>query len=161
MSRTRFSPALIRELRQQILQQPLAEQIQTLRGIVPRTSRVLLVGENWNFARKTEPAVAQWFDWERSLASGRSYLVGESMTRPAFLRSHRSSCTLWQQLACLVAWQRPQVTINVACDFPPLDYDVYWRGEYVEIALPHQDHGGEKHWIARHPFKTKILVNVD
>jgi len=37
---------------------------------------------------------------------------------------------------------------------------VYLRGEYVEFALPHQDHGGEKHYVTK-DGKTKVLVNVD
>ena len=98
--------------------------------------------------------------WDVAVESGRSYLVGSSLSLKEFIRKHSSALTRWQRMAyawcianpdqCLVLNSRPLRRI----------YEIKKRGEYVEIGLPHHEHGGEKHWISR-DGKTKTLVNVD
>jgi hypothetical protein len=98
--------------------------------------------------------------WQVALESGRSYLVGSSVPLREFVRKHSTALTRWQRVAyawcvanpdqCLVLNSRPLRRI----------YEIKKRGEYIEIGLPHHDHGGEKHWISK-DGKTKTLVNVD
>ena len=96
--------------------------------------------------------------WEKALESGRSYLCGESTPMGQFLKAHTSSLNWWQKMAyawCIVNPSKKLVLIS-----KKLEWSIYKRGEYVEFGLPHQDKGGEKHWISQNG-KSRVLVNVD
>ena len=97
-------------------------------------------------------------NWNKSIAGGKSYLVGEAISTETFLKTHRSSCKLWQQNVFAYCKAHPHETVNLRNR--RFDYDCYWRGEYCVISLPHHDVGGERSWITR-DGKSKILVNVD
>jgi hypothetical protein len=97
-------------------------------------------------------------NWNKSIAGGKSYLVGEAISTETFLKTHRSSCKLWQQNVFGYCKAHPHETVNLRNR--RFDYDCYWRGEYCVISLPHHDAGGERSWITR-DGKSKTLVNVD
>jgi hypothetical protein len=98
--------------------------------------------------------------WDRALESGRSYLVGTSVPLREFVRKHSSVLTRWQRVAYVWCLANPDQCL-IFTSFPLRRiYEIKKRGEYVEIGLPHHDHGGEKHWISK-GGKTKTLVNVD
>lgn len=97
-------------------------------------------------------------NWNKSIAGGKSYLVGEAISTETFLKTHRSSCKLWQQNVFAYCKAHPHETVNLRNR--RFDYDCYWRGEYCVISLPHHDAGGEQSWITR-DGKSKTLVNVD
>jgi hypothetical protein len=96
--------------------------------------------------------------WDRSIAAGKSYLVGDTQTLAEFIRTHRSSLSAWQKLAYQWALENP--TKKLVIDTGRHEWHVYKRGEFVEFGLPHQDKGGERHYISNNG-KSKILVNVD
>jgi hypothetical protein len=77
-----------------------------------------------------------------------------------YLRRHTSSMSEWQKLAYDWCLANPDSQIVLKSTKPNIEYHVYKRDEYVEIALPRQDAGGEKHWISR-DGKRKVLVNAD
>jgi hypothetical protein len=97
-------------------------------------------------------------NWNKSIAGGKSYLVGEAISTETFLKTHRSSCRLWQQNVFGYCKAHPHETVNLRNR--RFNYDCYWRGEYCVISLPHHDAGGERSWITR-DGKSKTLVNVD
>lgn len=97
-----------------------------------------------------------WF-WSRIIESGKSYMVGDIPTSQ-YLKRYSSSLSDWQQLAYKWALANPDKILFV--ETKTLHWRVYLRGEYVEFALPHQDHGGERYYVTK-DGKTKVLVNVD
>lgn len=97
-----------------------------------------------------------WF-WSRIIESGKSYMVGDIPTSQ-YLRRYSSSLNDWQQLAYKWALANPDKILFA--ETKTHHWRVYLRGEYVEFALPHQDHGGERHYVTK-DGKTKVLVNVD
>lgn len=143
-----------------ISRHPLPDQIQALRNLVGYYTAVWQEANEY-YKTKDDPVIAQWFSLQKTLEVGRDYLVGSTWSMPAFVRRHRSRSTSWQQTACQICWQHPEISIRVEIPFPALGYVICWRGEYVQIGLPYQTRGGEKHWVCAPPFKTKILVNVD
>lgn len=96
--------------------------------------------------------------WDRAIEQGKDYLAGSTVSTANFIRSHTTACSPWQRLAFDWCKANPGETLNLRNVL--LEYDCYWRGEFCVIGLPHQDLGGEKHWITRNG-KTKVLVNVD
>jgi len=98
--------------------------------------------------------------WDAAVESGRSYLVGIETPMKEFLRRHTSSMSEWQKLAYDWCLANPNSRLVLKSAKPSFEYHAYKRGEYVEIGLPHQEAGGEKHWISR-DGKRKVLVNVD
>jgi hypothetical protein len=96
--------------------------------------------------------------WEKMMECGRSYMVGTGTPMKEYLRSHSSPLSKWQKLAYDWALQNPNSILEV--ETKTHDWQVYLRGEYVEFALPHQERGGEKHYVTR-DGKTNVLVNVD
>jgi hypothetical protein len=163
MSRRRyFADELLEQWFTVDAQTPLADLLGRLRQLKSRTASGWIDPHNWVYDRRNNPGFVENETLAKALESGRSYLVGEGMTAEQFRRRCTSSCLLWQRMACLIAHHHPDITIEVSIELPPLIYKVYWRGpEYVEIGLPHQEHGGEKHWVCPPPFKRKTLVNVD
>ena len=99
-------------------------------------------------------------DWNRALEAGRNYLVGRDVSLTEFARTHRSSLNDWQRLAYQWCLANPSQALVLRARNGRLIYEIKKRGDYVEIGLPHHDHGGEKHWISR-DGKTKVLINVD
>jgi hypothetical protein len=97
-------------------------------------------------------------NWNKRIAGVKSYLVGEAISTETFLKTHRSSCKLWQHNVFGYCKAHPHETVNLRNR--RFDYDCYWRGEYCVISLPHHDAGGERSWITR-DGKSKTLVNVD
>jgi len=93
-----------------------------------------------------------------SIASGKSYMVGKDVPDAAFIKSHRSPLTAWQREA--FAWAQRNPYYRLRFTLGRCEWEVYSRGEYVELALPHQDAGGERHYISQNG-RSKILVNVD
>lgn len=98
--------------------------------------------------------------WERTLESGRSYLVGNTVSMRQFLRTHSSPLTGWQRMAYAWCLANPSLCLVLETRRQRRIYQVLKRGTYVEIGLPHQEYGGERHWISRDGI-TKVLVNVD
>jgi hypothetical protein len=98
--------------------------------------------------------------WETAVECGRSYLVGDSQTTSEFLRRHTSTLTRWQRIAYAWCIANPQKCLVLNSRPLKRIYHIKKRGEYVEFGLPHQDHGGERHWICR-DGKRKVLINVD
>lgn len=96
--------------------------------------------------------------WDKILESGRDYLVGASIPMDQFIREHRSPLNAWQKVA--YAWAKANPTKVLCIENSRYEWTVRVRGEFVELGLPHQDHGGEKHWVSK-DGKTKILINVD
>ncbi|CAG0943410.1 hypothetical protein ANRL1_01329 [Anaerolineae bacterium] len=96
--------------------------------------------------------------WNEVIASGKSYLVGKQVPTPVFLKSHTSPLCAWQRHAVELAKLMPDKKVVMISN--RLEYHIYTRNDYVEIGLPHQDRGGEKHWVTRNG-KSKVLVNVD
>ena len=99
-------------------------------------------------------------NWEVALESGRSYLVGSGVSLREFVRKHSSALSGWQRVAYAWCVANPDQCLVLNSRSPRRIYEIKKRGEYVEIGLPHHEHGGEKHWISR-DGKTKTLVNVD
>lgn len=99
-------------------------------------------------------------DWHRALEAGRNYLVRRDVSLTEFVRRHRSSLNEWQRLAYQWCLANPSQALVLRARNGRLIYEIKKRGDYVEIGLPHHDHGGEKHWISR-DGKTKVLINVD
>ena len=98
--------------------------------------------------------------WDASLECGRSYLVGDSMPMDKFLKAFRRDLTLWQKLAFEWCMANPHRSLHMESRRERFYYVIQRRGEYVEFGLPHQDQGGEKHWICR-DGRYKIKVNDD
>lgn len=96
--------------------------------------------------------------WNKIIECGRSYMVGTGTPMKEYLSSHSSPLSKWQKLAYDWAIQNPGLILEV--ETKTHDWQVYLRGEYVEFALPHQDRGGERHYVTR-DGKNKVLVNVD
>lgn len=96
--------------------------------------------------------------WDAVVDAGRRYLVGETMPMEAFLKSYTSPLTAWQKLAYRWALENPA---DVLCiDNARFEWRVKVRGEYVEFGLPHQDFGGERHYVSL-DGKKKVLINID
>ena len=100
----------------------------------------------------------EYGDWNNALESGRSYLCGASTPMTQFLKAHTSSLNWWQKMA--YAWCMANPSKKLVLISKKLEWSIYKRGEYVEFGLPHQDKGGEKHWISQNG-KSRVLVNVD
>ena len=106
-----------------------------------------------------------YYEWDAIVEAGKSYMVGSDVPTDSFLKSHSSYIPADHWLAFAVDWafkNPPQRLIVPKPSGQPLHYEVYKRGDYVEIALPHHGQGGEKHWAvhADSPRK-KLLINVD
>lgn len=98
--------------------------------------------------------------WDAMIDSGRSYLVGGSVSMAVFLRDHTSNLSPWQTLTYEWCLAHPERKIILETQNRRLYYTIYKRGEFVEIGLPHHGAGGEKHWVTR-DGKKKVLINVD
>lgn len=96
--------------------------------------------------------------WDASIACGKSYLVGDTWTMPQYLKRYTSPLTPWMRVAYQWALQHPGQRLEI--EGPRYIYYVSKHGEYVEIGLPHQDHGGERHWITRDGIH-RVLINED
>ena len=146
------------------------DALTTVRRLAPRTASVW-IKDNWvdNALRNPDKNpqfvknFAKYRTWQGILEAGRSYLVGSHVLMRDYLRSHTSQCLPWQRVACRFCWEYHDLQFNVRIERPQFDYDVYWRGDYVEIALPHHGWGGEKNWVVNPSgeFRRKVLVNVD
>lgn len=101
--------------------------------------------------------------FDKCLEGGRDYLCGKLLDMELFKKKYRSAITLWMKHVVIYAYHHPEERLMFTIDkgnFGELEYHVYRRGEYVEIALPYHGQGGEKNWITKN-LKTKYLVNVD
>lgn len=119
---------------------------------------------SYRVVQKVNPYASRGNDdygaWTNALEAGRSYLVGSSAPMKQFLRTYTSSMIAWQRQAFVWCMANPTQQLVLTAQVQTLIYHIMRRGEYVEIGLPHQDHGGEKHWISLNG-RTKVLVNVD
>ena len=119
---------------------------------------VVTVGDWLGKALEKDPTLGKWDD---AIEGGKSYLVGRDVPTKKFLSTHSSTIsTAWMWLAVQLVTLDPTLEIHAHHDRPRLDYVIRRMGEFVLIGLPHQDAGGEKHWITR-DLKRKVLVNVD
>jgi len=98
------------------------------------------------------------YTWEKMLECGRSYMVGSSVPMGEFIKRHKSSLTDWQKLAYAWAVENPLWRLQV--ETPGREWEINTEGEYIVFALPHQDAGGERHYITNNG-RSKVLVNVD
>jgi len=127
----------------------------------PRPSLPLLPGVGFGMIRPNSRApgvTAEVFQYEDTLRMGRSYLVGASVPMDQFVKRHRSSLTDWQKAAYTWAVENPLWRLMV--DTPGKEWEVSVEGDYVVLALPHQDKGGERHYVTNNG-RSKVLVNVD
>lgn len=111
--------------------------------------------------RPNSRAPGVWDDpytWDRMLECGRSYMVGKDVPMEQFIRSHRSAMIEWQKVA--YAWARANPLWRLCVDTAGKEWEVSTEGEYVVVALPHHDSGGERHYVSNNG-RSKILVNVD
>jgi len=119
--------------------------------------RYIVRQENNHFKDGEDP---HYGTWDKALECGRSYLVGDAVSMPQFLRVHSLALTDWQQMAYRWCLANPSRCLVLEARHQSRIYRVMKRGEYVVISLPYQDYGGEKDWVCR-DGKTKVLVNVD
>lgn len=134
-----------------------AEIYEAMRGMLYRLDYYVYpsgLSEHWLEYLKRD----EYGTWDKAIEAGKSYMVGSDVPTPEFLRKSRSSLTGWMKMAYRWVLMNPDHKLNVSGK--RLEYCVSKRGEYVDIALPHHDKGGEKNWITR-DGRTKILVNVD
>ncbi len=117
---------------------------------------VQVLPNNRPITKRLKPC--RWSTWEGALEGGKSYLVGDSWSMADFIRKHRSPLNAWQKEAH--AWAVANPYWRLVFSTPGRDWEVYSEGAYVCFALPHQDAGGERHYISR-DGKTKVLINVD
>lgn len=94
---------------------------------------------------------------------GRSYMVGTDVPMDKYRKSHSSYLRSDHWLAYAVEWAFNNPDKKLKVETNRLSYVVYMGGtDYVEIALPYHDRGGEKNWIVRSDNRLKkLLVNVD
>lgn len=97
-------------------------------------------------------------EWDKAILCGRDYLVGQHVPLTEFVRSHTRSMNLWQRLAYI--WIKHHADHILYVESNRSAWQVYVRGEYVELALPHHGKGGEKNSISR-DGRRMVLVNVD
>lgn len=97
-----------------------------------------------------------------AVEAGKSYMVGSDVPTKAYLKSHTSYIARDHWLYYAVKWAFQNEDQKLVVETKTKTYEIYRRGAYVEIALPHHGRGGEKHWIVcfSEPNK-KVLVNVD
>lgn len=106
------------------------------------------------------PPADKYGSWDAGLESGRNYLAGDSMPMDTFLKTFRRDLTPWQKLAFEWCTANPHRSLHMESRNGHFYYVIQRRGEYVEFGLPHQDQGGEKHWICRDGH-YKVKVNQD
>jgi len=97
-------------------------------------------------------------EWDEALRAGRDYMVGSDVPLDEYVKRYRSPMRRWQQVAYEWARKHPNrmlIVVNASNS-----WEVYKRGDYVELGLPHHDAGGERHYISR-DGKTKVRVNQD
>ena len=102
----------------------------------------------------------KYSSWDASLKAGRSYLVGNDVPMSDFIRAHISSLNEWQKAAFTWCLANPKLKLMLESGPLRRSYVIQARGEYIQIGLPHQDMGGERHWISQ-DGKKRVLVNVD
>ncbi len=98
--------------------------------------------------------------YEEAIESGRSYLMGSGTQAKDYLRRYTSAMSPWQKLSFAWSMANPGSRLILKAAKPRVEYHIYKRGDYVEIALHHQDAGGEKHWPSC-DGRRKVLVNED
>ena len=98
--------------------------------------------------------------YEQAIESGRSYLLGQGAAAKDYLRRYASAMSPWQKVAFAWCMENPKIRLVLKAEKPRVEYHIYKRGNYVEIALPYQSAGGEKHWVSRDGLR-KVLVNED
>lgn len=137
----------------------LPSKIQFLRNQLPWRS-LYLVGVRTNpyTTPEWQAYTDEWGAWGTIMKLGRSYMVGEETPWPVALKRLSSNLTTWQQIAARIAWDHPEISIEI--DNDQYNWVVCRRGEYIDLGLPHQDHGGEKNWVTR-DGRRRVLVNVD
>jgi len=109
----------------------------------------------------TEP---QWAEntFDSLAESGRSYMVGTSVSMANYKKSHSSYIPKDHWLVQAVEWAFENSSLRLKVQTTNNDYEIAKRGDTVEIALPHHGRGGEKHWIVYpNNYRKKLLVNVD
>lgn len=133
-------------------------------GVAP-DGIVFRVNDGWPSRCQVRPSqyamqmrTSDYGTWDASLAAGKSYLVGDSWSMEAFIAKHRSTLRGWQPAA--YEWARQNPYWKLCFTIGHRDWEVYACDAFVTFALPHQDAGGERHYISR-DGKTKVLVNVD
>jgi hypothetical protein len=117
----------------------------------------------------TNPADDPYRDWDTSVATGKSYLVGDGVSMAEYLKRYTSPVMpKWMKLAYLWASQNPNCCLLVDSSHPDArgfsvggyTWHIGARGDHVEYIMPHQDSGGEKCWVSR-DGRTRLLVNED
>ena len=92
--------------------------------------------------------IDQWCKFEEALKSGLDYLGRQPKSKVnPMLKPFVDYC-----------FKNPDIRICI--ETKNRDYEIYKRGEFVNISLPHHCRGGEKDWITKDGI-TQYLVNVD
>jgi len=122
-----------------------------------------LIGKNSSFFRaENRNRYTSEMTWDEMIEAGKSYMVGSDVPTKKYLASHTTYMNDSQWLYWAVQWAFENEDGRLIVKTHSKDYEIYRRGEWVEIALPHHGRGGEKHWVVHksNPNK-KILINVD
>jgi hypothetical protein len=108
---------------------------------------------------------ADYYEFDTVIEAGKSYMVGSDVATADYLKSHRSYMDPngWMAAAVAYAFANPDKKLIIeGHGSRPLHYQVYKRGNFVEVALPHHGQGGERHWaVSEDKPRRRILINVD
>ena len=134
--------------------------------------RSIRIATNWKadvFIREQEPSIYEregredpWATWQALMETAKSYMVGRDKSMAYYLKHYRSSLTPWQKTAWAWAMQERNKNRALFVEFyqPRRHWRIHRRGEYVDIALPYHDAGGEKCYSSI-DGKTKIQTDDD
>lgn len=141
--------------------------LDAIRAALPPGYHTCIVVERPIITANTEADVYR--DWDTMVAAGKSYLVGQLTRMDTYLRQYTSPIKEpWMTLAYLWARQNPACHLEIDSSHRDAHgfreggsvWNIGERGDYVQIVLPVQDCGGEKHWISR-DGKSRLLVGED
>lgn len=96
--------------------------------------------------------------FDEVMESGKSYMAGSDYPMEKFKVHYRSPLTAWQKLA--FEWCREHPDKVLCLDNRTKEWRVCWRNDHCEFGLPHQDFGGERHYVSQNGL-SKYHVNED
>lgn len=143
---------------------PRISEIERVRHIVRHYYKESVFVSTTNNCNLLTPD-SDYFTYNSVVEAGKSYMVGEDVPTKKYIASHSTYIEPHSWLAFAIDWAFNNPESMMSVDIQSRNsyyYQVYKRGEYVEIALPHHGRGGEKHWIVPSERRNRrLLVNVD